>query len=107
MSVHGEYQRTLRVVQVRLSEAGDAVGACWLEAFSRAQVDATRDLSTTARTVLELVVRLEAELAPGGDPDRPVNDRTAATTERLAPLRDACHHLRAHCRAILGLGSED
>ena len=26
---------------------------------------------------------------------------------RLERLRDACHHLRAHCHAILGVGSPD
>ncbi len=103
MSVHGEYQRVLRIVQVRLTEAGEAIAARWSAPFEGAQIDETRDLSAAARSAIALVAQLEADLglaptAPGDAHDG------AATASRLAPLRDACHTLRAHCRAILGLG---
>lgn len=108
MSVHQEYQRALRVVEVRLTEAGDAVAARWLAAFSGVEVDGARDLSTSARAALDLLARVEADLALDAPPNggaRVVGGPDAA--QRLALLRDACHHLQAHCRAILGLGSAD
>ncbi len=94
MSVHGEYLRSLRILEVRLAEAGDAFAAPWLEALANARVDGQRDLSTAARAALALLDRLEAE-AVGPD------------AERRSALRDACHHLRAHCRAILGLAAAE
>jgi hypothetical protein len=107
VSVHGEYHRTLRAVLFRLTEAGEAVEPSWLEAFSSAQVDDSRDLSTAARTALALVTRLEVALDRAGEAARSTREAAGSTTARMAPLRDACHHLRAHCRAILGLGAED
>jgi hypothetical protein len=107
VSVHGEYHRTLRAVLFRLTEAGDAIEPSWIEAFSRAQVDDSRDLSTAARTALALVTRLEHTLGAAGEAGCASTDAAGSTTARMSPLRDACHHLRAHCRAILGLGSED
>ena len=103
LSVHGEYQRVLRNVQVRLEEAADAIAARWSEPFERVQIDEKRDLSTAARAAIALVAQLEADLglAPAARSDA---HEGPATTSRLAPLRDACHSLRAHCRAILGLG---
>jgi hypothetical protein len=53
------------------------------------------------------VTRLEASLDAAGEAGNATSDAAGSTTARMAPLRDACHHLRAHCRAILGLGSED
>jgi hypothetical protein len=103
LSVHGEYQRVLRIVQLRLAEAGDVISERWSEPFERAQIDETRDLSTSARAAIALVAQLEADLglaaATPGD-----GHEGSSTTSRLAPLRDACHSLHAHCRAILGLG---
>ncbi|MEZ4281699.1 MAG: hypothetical protein R3F21_19010 [Myxococcota bacterium] len=107
MSVHGEYQRVLRIVQVRIAEAGGAIAARWSEPFERARIDELRDLSTAARTAIALVAELEAELEAdlGLAPAAPGEARDdSATTSRFAPLRDACHSLRAHCRAILGQG---
>ena len=103
MSVHGEYQRVLRIVQVRLAEAGEAIAARWSEPFDSAAVGEARDLSAAARAALALVTQLEAELGLESDARGAAHDGST-TTARLAPLRDACHSLRAHCRAILGLG---
>lgn len=111
MSVHGEYQRVLRIVQVRIAEAGGAIAARWSEPFERARIDELRDLSTAARTAIALLAELEAELEAERGAERakapaaPGEARDdSATTSRFAPLRDACHSLRAHCRAILGQG---
>lgn len=101
--MHGEYQRVLRIVQVRLAEAGEAIAARWSEPFERVGLGETHDLSAAARAALALVTQLEAELGLESDARGAAQD-ASATTSRLAPLRDACHSLRAHCRAILGLG---
>jgi len=103
VSVHGEYARALRGVRERLSEREGLVGEAWSAAFEAAEATPTRDLSAAARTALALIERLEAELAatavaPGREAPAP-----AARRARLEPLRDACHHMRAHCRAILGV----
>ncbi len=104
MSVHGEYQRALRVVQVRLTEAENLVGESWGAKLENAQLEQGRDLSAAARTSLELLSGLEAEIASKGAlADGGV--ASGAPHGRLELLRDACHRLRAHCHAILGLGA--
>lgn len=105
MSVHGEYQRVLRIVEVRLAEAGEAIAARWSESFDRARIGETRDLSAAAQAALALVAQLETELGLESEASDAAHDARAKTS-RLAPLRDACHSLRAHCRAILGLGQD-
>ena len=105
MSVHGEYQRSLRNLEVRLTEAADALALPWADAIAAARLDGARDLSSAARAALALVARLEAALGPFGDDVRPMAPHASPpAAEPLPALRDACHHLRAHCRAILGPG---
>jgi hypothetical protein len=101
MSVHGEYQRALRVVQLRLAESEFLVGEGWGVKLESAQLEEGRDLSSAARTSLELLARLEAEFE---SQDALAGGALAATPPlgRLELLRDACHRLRAHCHAILG-----
>lgn len=94
-------------MQVRIAEAGGAIAARWSEPFEGARIDELRDLSTAARTAIALVAELEGALEADLDlaPAAPGESRhDSATTSRFAPLRDACHSLRAHCRAILGQG---
>lgn len=104
MSVHGEYQRALRVVQLRIAESEFLLGAGWEAKFASAQLEEGRDLSSAARTSLELLANLEVEyeslgaLADSGAASR-------APQGRLELLRDACHRLRAHCHAILGVSA--
>lgn len=101
MSVHGEYQRALRVVQHRLSESEFLVGEGWGAKLERAQLEEGRDLSSAAQTSLELLAGLEAALAGEGPPaDGAIV--SGISPGRLELLRDACHRLRAHCHAILG-----
>ena len=59
-----------------------------------------------AKTTLDLISRLEASLGNAHPPTR--NLRAARGPHpSLELLRDACHHLRDHCRAILGVSLED
>ena len=101
MSVHGEYGRALRKVLERLDECEGLVEREWRDTLDAAQMRPGLDLSTAARAALAAVVRLDADLAPSGSAGAgaaiPAADRA-----RIQPLRDACHHLRAHCHAILG-----
>lgn len=87
MSVHGEYARALANLLDRLAGSALPGRDAWLRALDGAHATEARDLSTAARcarTVLdEIGTALEDPGADGG-------------------LRDACHHLRAHCHAILG-----
>jgi hypothetical protein len=104
MSVHGEYQRALRVVQLRLAESEFLMGEGWDAKLEGAQLAEGRDLSSAARTSLELLANLEAELESNGT----LADGGGASESphgRLELLRDACHRLRAHCHAILGVGA--
>ena len=104
VSVHGEYLRALRVVQLRLAESEFLLGEGWDAKLESAQLEEGRDLSSAARASLELLASLEAELegqsavADGGG-------ASGSPLERLELLRDACHRLRAHCHAILGVGA--
>ena len=99
MSVHGEYGRTLEslIARVRISTHPDRER--WLGALEAARVDRNPDLSTAAtacRTLLhEIAARLEQ------NPDHPP-DGAAITVEEAAWLLEACEHLLAHCRAVLG-----
>jgi hypothetical protein len=101
MSVHGEYQRALRVVQLRLAESEFLMGEGWAERLECAQLDEGRDLSSAARASLELLASLDARLQ---SEDALAEGEVASRSPhgRLELLRDACHRLRAHCHAILG-----
>lgn len=101
MSVHGEYQRALRVVQLRLAESEFLVGEGWAAKLESAQLEEGRDLSSAARRALELLASLAAEFESEGAP-ADGSDASSAPHGRLELLRDACHRLRAHCHAILG-----
>lgn len=90
MSVHGEYARALASLLARLAESEHPERAAWLRDLDGAHATAARDLSTAARCARAVLDRIE-----GGDGV----DALAADDDRL---RDACHHLRAHCQAILG-----
>lgn len=106
MSVHSEYHRALRALLVRLTESEFLVGEAWVEQLEIVQTEADRDLSTAAKTTLDLISRLEASLGNA----HPSTSNLRAAREPLPPLellRDACHHLRDHCRAILGVGPDD
>ena len=103
MSVHGEYSRALRSVLERLEECEGLVGREWRDTLDGAQLRADLDLSTAARAAIAGVTRLEAELSDAGAVVE-VAAISAADRARLQPLRDACHHLHAHCHAILGGG---
>jgi hypothetical protein len=105
MSVHGEFHRALRTLCHRLSESEFLIGEGWLARLEAVQAEANRDLSAAARTSIALLGGLESDL---GDASRRA-DRSPAAPESLPSLellRDACHHLRAHCCAILGVGPE-
>jgi len=102
MSVHGEYARALRGVGERLAECEELVGDDWGDALDAARLTPQRDLSNAARAALALLQRVEAELE-SADAGRGSAVPPAIRRARLESLRDACHHLRAHCRAILGV----
>lgn len=106
MSVHGEYSRALRNVLERLEESETLVGREWQDILDAAQLRSDGDLSTAARAALAVMARLEAELARAGSAGG-VAANSKLGGARLEPLRDACHHLRAHCHAILGGGLPD
>ena len=105
MSVHGEFHRALRNLCHRLSESEFLIGEGWLARLEGVQAEANRDLSAAARTSIALLGRLESDLA---DASRRLGSALAApeSLPSLELLRDACHHLRAHCDAILGVGPE-
>lgn len=105
MSVHGEYSRALRHVIERLDEQASTTAARHREALDGARPTPERDLSTAARAALAVLARVEAELVSSvsAATGRPEDDgRGSADRPTSDDLRDACHHLRAHCRAILG-----
>ncbi|MFO0688872.1 MAG: hypothetical protein U0900_09200 [Myxococcota bacterium] len=91
MSVHGEYARALDGLIEALAASTRPDRAGWIEALEAARATQTRDLSTAARAAGTILDRLEADL-DGGAPKRADDPN----------VRDACHHLRAHCHAILG-----
>jgi hypothetical protein len=105
MSVHGEYSRALRHLIERLDEQASTAAARHRKALDGARPTPERDLSTAARTALAVLARVEAELVSsasathGGPEDA---GKKSADEPASDVLRDACHHLRAHCRAILG-----
>ena len=101
MSVHGEYSRALRSVLERLEECEGLVGREWRDTLDGAQLRPELDLSSAARVAIAGVAGLEAELSHAGAAVE-VAAISAADRARLQPLRDACHHLHAHCHAILG-----
>jgi uncharacterized membrane protein YccC len=111
MSVHGEYSRALRQLRERLDERGAALAERHREALDAAQVTPARDLSTAARAALAVLARLEGDpaLTAPDAPLRPTRETEGPVGGRPATdgLRDACHHLRAHCRAILGPAAID
>lgn len=91
MSVHGEYARALAGIVEALAASARPDRAGWIDALDAAHATETRDLSTAARAARAILDRLEADRG-GSGPE-----------SSLEPaLRDACHHLRAHCHAILG-----
>lgn len=92
MSVHGEYSRALRHVLERLDEQDPERARRHREALEAAHPTPARDLSTAARAALAALAQLES------DP---------AFATPVDGLRDSCHHLRAHCRAILGAAASD
>ena len=106
MSVHGEYSRALRSVLERLEECEGLVERGWRDTLDGAQLRPDLDLSTAARAAIAVVIRLEAELSHAGSAAEGAAI-SAADRARLQPLRDACHHLHAHCHAILGGGPLD
>lgn len=93
MSVHGEYARALALVLDALGQGAQQRRNWneWIAALDAAQATQTRDLSTAALTARSILDRIEAALDSNGRP-----------TDADARLRDVCHHLRAHCQAILG-----
>lgn len=91
MSVHGEYARSLAIVLELLAEGALRGREALLDALGAARATETRDLSSAARAARAVLDRIDAAL----DDDRDTADDDAR-------LRDACHHLRAHCHAILG-----
>ena len=101
MSVHGEYSRALRSVLERLEECEGLVGRGWRDTLDGAQLRPDLDLSTAARTAIAAVTGLEAELSDAAAAVE-VSAIYSADRARIQPLRDACHHLLAHCHAILG-----
>ena len=106
MSVHSEYHRALRALLGRLTESEFLVGEGWVEQLEFVQAEADRDLSTAAKTTLDLIARFEADLGNA----RPATSNLRAARGPLPSLellRDACHHLRDHCRAILGVSPDD
>lgn len=90
MSVHGEYARALAALIARLAESEHPDRADWLRALDGAHATTARSLSTAARRAREVLDRIEG----GSGID--------AIAGNDGELRDACHHLRAHCHAILG-----
>lgn len=91
MSVHGEYARALASVIETVAESALRGREEILDALGAAKAMETRDLSTAARSARAIVDRIEAALEGG-----------ATNSTDHARVRDACHHLRAHCHAILG-----
>ncbi|MBK7950538.1 MAG: hypothetical protein IPK00_17715 [Deltaproteobacteria bacterium] len=91
MSVHGEYARSLASVLELLAEGELRGRDALLDALDAARATETRELSSAARTARAVLDRIDAAL-----------DEARDAADDHARLREACHHLRAHCHAILG-----
>jgi len=97
MSVHSEYGRALEALLIGLQRLDTPDARDWETALISARASLNPDLSTAAmlcERVLDAIDRGRS-LSRGTDigPD-------------LDPLREPYLHLRAHCRAVLGLGAE-
>jgi hypothetical protein len=105
MSVHGEYERSLENLILRLRPLPSAAGKAWIDAFSALRMQHQPDLSTAARETLALLERLESELPRlAGDESKEAGAREgAAPGPRGNILRETASHLRAHCEAVLGV----
>lgn len=106
MSVHGEYGRALRGVLEQLDECNGLVARDGRNSLDAAHTSPVQDLSTAARRALAGLDRVEADLTDAAGRVEAAR-HAGADRLRLERLRDACHHLRAHCHAILGVGSPD
>lgn len=106
MSVHGEYSRALRQLRECLEERDAGLATRHRDALDAAQATPARDLSTAARAALAVLARLETDPALADPSSSPCTQNEGEDRIEHRPatdaLRDACHHLRAHCRAILG-----
>jgi len=88
MSVHGEFGRAVERVIACLEMIDRPEARAWRETVEAARISNQPDLSTAARTALDAV-------------DTVLRDPACPIDSDL--LQEATEHLRAHCRAILGL----
>jgi len=99
MSVHGEYGRALEslIARVRISTHPDRER--WLDALEAARVGRNPDLSTAARAGRTLLREFAAGLERSSEDP---SSGAAVPSAEAGWLLEACDHLRAHCRAVLG-----
>lgn len=107
MSVHGEYERTLENLILRLGQLPADSGARWVDSFSALRLKHQTDLSTAARESLALLQRISAEIPTlftesGGNPEQTTNAEPRGNI-----LDETASHLRAHCQAILGVSGQN
>ncbi|MFK7896755.1 MAG: hypothetical protein AB8G23_13015 [Myxococcota bacterium] len=106
MSVHGEYERTLANLILRLRPLPPETGEPWIAAFSDLRMEHQSDLSTAARESLALLERFESDPDLPGTPDLDPQSASFDASERGPQgniLRETAAHLRSHCEAILGV----
>jgi len=92
MSVHGEFGRAIERVIACLEMIDRPEAPAWRERLEAARISNQPDLSSAAQTALDAMDRMLC------DPACPVESEL---------LNEGTEHLRAHCRAILGLGPSE
>lgn len=94
MSVHAEYGRALEALLLCVQRLDSAAGKQWATGLIQARSSQNPDLSSAAKSCMQVLDSIDAKRSlsslahPGPD---------------LDPLREPFAHLRAHCRAVLGI----
>jgi len=98
LSVHGEYNRSLESLLSDVRKLDSNSTDAWVSALEESRSSQAPDLSTAASRCLAVLERI--------DTDRSLSN-TSGVGPDLDPLREPFLHLRAHCRAILGISELD
>ena len=108
MSVHGEYERTLENLILRLGQLPTESGRRWVDAFSALRMKHQPDLSTAAHESLAVLERISAELPTLPEIGSGAGHAQSASAEpRGNILIETTSQLRAHCQAILGVSDRN
>jgi len=97
MSVHTEYGRALDALLFGLQRLGAPEARGWAAELVEARVSQNLDLGTAATLCMGVLDHI--------DEVRSLSSQTGIGPD-LDPLREPFDHLRAHCRAVLGLSEE-